>query len=313
MTQHNNTPKHANPFDQLIMDPSIDAEFLIDESAALHTTYACGGIFKHFVIANTISALQQILRTCKKCGVEVFMIGRGSNLLVSDRGFDGLVVSLGTDFRNLKLDEETNTIIAGAGVSFAKVSQLAYANNLSGLEFSVGIPGTVGGALGMNAGTCGVGLCDVVSSVSILDKNDNYSLKKIKKEDFTFGYHTSALRDLGVALECEIPLSVSKTRDLQVTMDEKLKQRNALQPLGHNCGSVFKNPEGMSAGKLIEDCGLKGTRIGGAEISPMHANFFPNVGDATSQDVMDLILLAKEEVFKKFGVELEPEVQFLGF
>lgn len=313
MTQHNTTPKHANPFDQLIMDSSIDADFLIDEPAAQHTTYACGGNFKNFVTANTVGALQQILRTCKKCDVDVFVIGRGSNLLVSDRGFDGMVVSLGTDFRHLKLDEETNTIIAGAGVSFAKVSQLAYDNNLSGLEFSVGIPGTVGGALGMNAGTCGVGLCDVVSSVSILDKNDNYTLKKIKKEDFDFGYHTSALRDLGVALECEIPLTLSKTRDLQVIMEEKLKARNASQPLGHNCGSVFKNPEGMSAGKLIEDCGLKGKRIGGAEISPLHANFIPNVEDADAQDVMDLILLAQEEVFKKFGVKLEPEVQFLGF
>ena len=305
--------KHANAFDQLIMDEKIDAEFFIDEPASKHTTYSCGGPFKHFAVANTISSLQQIMRTCKECNVETFLIGKGSNLLVADSGFDGMVVSLGIDFRHTKLDEKTNTIIAGAGVSFAKVSQLAYTNNLSGLEFSVGIPGTVGGALGMNAGTEGVGLCDVVSSVSILDKRDNYSLKKLTKQDFEFGYHASSISKRGIALECEIPLKPAKTRDLQVTMEEKLKRRNASQPIGHNCGSVFKNPEGESAGKLIEDCGLKGKKIGGAEISTLHANFIPNVDDAKAQDVMDLILLAQDEVLKKFGVKLEPEVKFLGF
>ena len=309
----NHVAKHASGLNKLLVDDKIDAEILLDEPAASHTTYQCGGNFKYFATANTISALQQILRTCEESGVEAFIIGKGSNLLVSDSGFDGMVVQLGVDFRHAKLDETETHIIAGAGVAFAKVSQMAYSNNLSGLEFSVGIPGTIGGALGMNAGTGGVGLCDVVSSVSILDKNNNWSLSKMTKENFSYGYHHSSLSDFGVAVECEIPLTKTVTSNLKTAMEEKLRKRNETQPIGHNCGSVFKNPEGDSAGRLIEECGLKGMRIGGAEVSTLHANFFPNVEGAKAQDVYSLIRLAQSEVKAKFGIELEPEVQLLGF
>ena len=309
----NHVAKHASGLNQLLVDENIDAEITLDEPAVTHTTYQCGGNFKYFATANTISALQQILRTCAASGVDVFIIGKGSNLLVSDDGFDGMVVQLGVDFRHAKLDETKTRIIAGAGVAFAKVSQMAYSNNLSGLEFSVGIPGTIGGALGMNAGTGGVGLCDVVSSVSILEKSNNWSLTKMTKENFSHGYHQSSITDYGIAVECEIPLTKTVTSNLKNAMEEKLRKRNESQPLGHNCGSVFKNPEGDSAGRLIEECGLKGKRIGGAEISQLHANFFPNVDDAKAQDVMSLIRLAQRQVKAKFGICLEPEVQFLGF
>ena len=309
----NHVAKHASGLNQLLVDENIDAEITLDEPAATHTTYQCGGNFKYFATANTISALQQILRTCAASGVDVFIIGKGSNLLVSDSGFDGMVVQLGVDFRHAKLDETQTRIIAGAGVAFAKVSQMAYSNNLSGLEFSVGIPGTIGGALGMNAGTGGIGLCDVVSSVSILDANNNWSLTKMTKENFSHGYHQSSITKHGIAVECEIPLIKTVTSNLKNAMEEKLRKRNESQPLGHNCGSVFKNPEGDSAGRLIEECGLKGTRIGGAEISRLHANFFPNVDNAKAQDVMSLIRLAQGQVKAKFGIDLEPEVQFLGF
>lgn len=309
----NHIPKHADALSRLLVDENIDAEILLDEPAASHTTYHCGGNFKYYACANSISALQQILRTCDASGVETYIIGKGSNLLVSDDGFDGMAVSLGVDFRNVKLIEEKQMIVAGAGVSFAKVSQMAYSNNLSGLEFSVGIPGTIGGALGMNAGTGGVGLCDVVSSVAVLDARENWALRKMTKENFSYGYHYSSLSEVGVAVECEIPLTKTVTSNLKTSMEEKLRKRNESQPLGHNCGSVFKNPEGDSAGRLIEECGLKGMRIGGAEISELHANFFPNVDNAKAHDVFSLIRLAQSEVKEKFGVELEPEVQLLGF
>ena len=311
MAEH--IPKHADALSRLLVDASIDAEILLDEPASAHTTYQCGGNFKYFATANSISALQQILRTCKEAGVETYIVGKGSNLLVSDSGFDGMAVQLGIDFRHAKLSENETSIVAGAGVAFAKVSQMAYSNNLSGLEFSVGIPGTIGGALGMNAGTGGVGLCDVVSSVSILSSQNNFVLTKMTKEDFGHGYHYSCISECGVAVECEIPLTKTVTSNLKKEMEEKLKKRNATQPLGHNCGSVFKNPEGESAGRLIEECGLKGRRIGGAEISELHANFIPNVNDAKSSDVMALIRLAQSEVKAKFGIDLEPEVQLLGF
>lgn len=308
-----NAPKHASELSRLLLDEELDAEILFDEPASSHTTYRCGGNFRYFASANSIFALQQILRCCESSGVQTFIIGKGSNLLVSDSGFDGMAVQLGVDFRNAKFDESSSTIISGAGVSFAKISQMAYVNNLSGLEFSVGIPGTVGGALGMNAGTGGVGLCDVVSYVSLLDKKDNYSLKKLSKDEFSFGYRTSSLSEIGVAVECEIPLTLAENSNLKFEMEKKLRKRNESQPLGHNCGSVFKNPQGESAGRLIEECGLKGKRIGGAEISSLHANFFPNVDDAKAQDVFDLIELAKSEVYAKFGIELEAEVKLLGF
>ena len=233
MTNH--TPKHASGLNRLLLDDSIDAEILLDEPASSHTTYQCGGNFKYFATANTISALQQILRTCKACGVKTYVIGRGSNLLVSDEGFDGMAVSLGMDFRHAKLDEDKSIIVAGAGVSFAKVSQMAYSNNLSGLEFSVGIPGTIGGALGMNAGTGGVGLCDVISTVSILDETENWRLRKLTKVDFTYGYHHSSIGDFGVSVECEIPLTKTATSNLKAEMEKKLRKRHETQPLGHNC------------------------------------------------------------------------------
>lgn len=306
-------PRHADKLNMLLLDEDFDCEVLFDEPAAKHTTYRCGGPFKVYCNVNSVGALQDLLRACKETNTSFEMIGKGSNLLVSDEGFDGVVCTLGRDFRKTNLDKETCMITAGAGVAFAKVSQLAFNNMLAGLEFAVGIPGTIGGALGMNAGTGGVGLCDVVSSVSILDKNDDFKLKKITRDEFEYGYHTSQIVKLGYAVECEIALEKSKTWDLKVHMEQKLKQRNATQPLGHNCGSVFKNPDGDSAGRLIEAAGLKGTRIGGAEISELHANFFPNVDNCKAQDVMDLINLARNTVKEKFGVELEPEVKFLGF
>lgn len=306
-------PRHADKLNMLLLDEDFDCEVLFDEPAAKHTTYRCGGPFKVYCNVNSVGALQDLLHACKETNTSFEMIGKGSNLLVSDEGFDGVVCTLGRDFRKTNLDKETCMITAGAGVAFAKVSQLAFNNMLAGLEFAVGIPGTIGGALGMNAGTGGVGLCDVVSSVSILDKNDDFKLKKITRDEFEYGYHTSQIVKLGYAVECEIALEKCKTWDLKVHMEQKLKQRNATQPLGHNCGSVFKNPDGDSAGRLIEAAGLKGTRIGGAEISELHANFFPNVDNCKAQDVMDLINLARNTVKEKFGVELEPEVKFLGF
>lgn len=309
----NKIPKHGNSLMKLLTSDAFDADVSFDEPASAHTTYQCGGNFKYFVVANSISALQEVLRKAVETGTDYFVIGKGSNTLVSDSGFDGLAVSLGRDFRNLTCDENTGKIIAGAGVSFARVSQTAFSNALCGLEFAVGIPGTIGGALGMNAGTEGVGLGDVVTSVSFLDKNDDFQLKKLNGSEISWGYHTSELGDLGVAVECELDLQKEHGAGLKAKMEEKLARRNATQPAGHNCGSVFKNPEGDSAGRLIEECGLKGTRIGGAEISTKHANFIPNVDDASATDVKALIDLARESVKEKFDIELEPEVILLGF
>lgn len=298
--------KHLNP-------DNYDGEIILDEPAALHTTYHCGGNFEFFVVANSISALQEVLRYAVACDVPYFIIGKGSNTLVSDAGFSGVAVSLGRDFRNLHCDPETGKIVCGAGVSFARLSQTAFSNSLKGLEFAVGIPGTVGGALGMNAGTEGIGLGDVISSVSYLDKNDNFRLKKVDASDVKWGYHKSGIFEYGVVVECELTLEHDKSGQLKSLMEQKLARRNATQPVGHNCGSVFKNPEGDSAGRLIEACGLKGTRVGGAEISTLHANFFPNVDGASASDVKALIDLAQKEVKDEFNIELEPEVILLGF
>lgn len=306
-------PKHGNALMRLLASDDFDGDVYIDEPASSHTTYQCGGNFKYFVVADSVAALQQVLRAAVESNTPYFMIGKGSNTLVSDDGFVGVAISLGRDFRNLSVNAETGEIVAGAGVSFARLSQNAFQNSLSGLEFAVGIPGTIGGALRMNAGTGGVGLGDVVSSVSFLDKNNDFQLTRRAGDEISWGYHESELDDLGVAVECELNLKKDAGAALKVAMEEKLAKRNATQPVGHNCGSVFKNPEGDSAGRLIEACGLKGKRVGGAEISTLHANFFPNVDDASAADVKALIDLARASVKDKFGVELVPEVVLLGF
>ena len=306
-------PKHLNALDQLLANDNFDADVFFKESASMHTTYKCGGDFKYYVVAHSIFALQSLLRAAYEVGIPYYMIGKGSNLLVSDDGFDGVVISLGNDFRYLNYDENLSTVTCGAGVSFARLCQFAFTNSLSGLEFAVGIPGTIGGALCMNAGTGGVGIGDVVKSISILDVNDNFSLKNCRGEEMEWSYHSSSLYKNAIALECKVSLKKYAGADLQMRMDEKLKSRNAKQPLGFNCGSVFKNPEGDYAARLIEECGLKGRRIGGAEICEKHANFFSNVDAASASDVKALIDLAQDRVYEKFQIKLEPEVKLLGF
>ena len=306
-------PKHLNALDKLLADDALDADVFFDESAAKHTTYKCGGDFKYYVVTHSIFALQSLIRAALEVGASYYIVGKGSNLLVSDDGFDGLAISLGRDFRELKFDEQNCTVTCGAGVSFARLCQFAFTNNLSGLEFAVGIPGTIGGALCMNAGTEGVGIGDVVESVSLLDANDNFNIRKLSKSEIDWGYHASGLAQIGVALECEVKLKKYASADLQARMDEKLRRRNEKQPLGFNCGSVFKNPDGDFAARLIDECGLKGKQIGGAKIEELHANFFSNVDHASASDVMSLINVAKEAVKVKFDVVLEPEVKLLGF
>lgn len=306
-------PKHLNEVDALLQRNIKDLESFYDEKMSLHTTYHVGGNAKYFVIAKNISGLMSLLRSCDNEGIDYYVVGKGSNLLVSDSGFDGCIIQLGEEFKKFNYDENSHVLTVGAGTPLSTISQFAFSKSLSGLEFSVGIPGTVGGALSMNAGTLIGCMSDCVASISYLDRQDNYVLQKIAHNKIKWQYRSSNISEFGIAIECEIQLSSQPDLTVKPKMEALLNKRNASQPYGPCCGSVFKNPENHAAGELLEKCGLKGKRIGGAEFSTQHANFIINCDGASARDVKECIDLGISSVQERFGITLEPEVKLLGF
>ena len=306
------TAKHASSVESMLLDDSYDGEIFPNEPLAKHTSYAIGGPARLFVQAHSIGALTSLKDACADAGMPFAVIGRGSNLLVSDDGFDGVVAVLGRDFRNHRVDKEKPSIVAGAGESLSAVVQEALRNSFSGMEFAVGTPGTVGGALRMNAGSADDWIGSRVGSVTLLDREGR--LVRRQGAEIAWGYRRTSFDPEEVLLECELILEHGDPFLIQGKMEGSLNRRKRTQPLGQACcGSVFRNPEGASAAKLIDDLGLKGTRIGGACISEKHANFIVNEGGAKATDVLRLMELAKEKVEEAYGIELKPEVRFLGF
>lgn len=279
-------------------------------SLSNHTTMQVGGIAP--VVAYVRSAEEMIIaiREAKNNGVRYTVIGNGSNVIFSDDGFEGLVI-VTTDMK--KISVEGNLIKADCGASLTRLAVAAQRASLTGLEFAYGIPGTVGGGVFMNAGAFGGSLSDVViSSVCYDAKND--SIRKIDREEHAFHYRESIYMQnpdyiiLGVLLE----LKAGKIEDIVAQMNENIRTRKEKQPIEYpSAGSVFKRPVGFYAGELIENCGLKGYRIGGAEVSEKHAGFIVNRGGATAEDVMRLISHVKTKVFLEYSVELECEVRYV--
>lgn len=303
---------HANGLDSLALKRGFDGEIELTEPMSAHTSYHVGGNAKYFIVANSLGSLIEVLKVCKMSNVEYFICGKGSNLLVSDNGFDGAVICLGRDFRKISIDDETHTITAGAGVQTGQVAQEAMNRSFSGMEFASGIPGTIGGALAMNAGIQDQTISSIVKSVSFVDK-ETFEIKKVAKQEIDWGYRKTNLSDFGIAVECELKFADRVDEMVRAKMEALLNKRKATQPFGYSCGSVFKNPPGHSAGKLIEDAGLKGKTIGGAQVSDVHGNFITNINDASASDIKQLIDLVKQSVLDKFGVKLECEVKLLGF
>lgn len=306
------TAKHASPLQALLVDDSFDGEVFANEPMAKHTSYRIGGPARFFVRADSISALADIVGCCVEGGHPYFLLGRGTNLLVSDEGYGGVVITLGRDFRNFSADRESGLMVVGAGTLLSTVVQEALRQSLSGMEFAVGTPGSVGGALRMNAGTKDDWIGSRVRSVTVLKPDGR--LEKQFGEDIEWGYRTTSFLPGEAILECELALAEGDSFFIRGKMEGNLSRRKRSQPMGlPSCGSVFRNPEGHSAAKLIDDAGLKGLACGGAQISEKHANFIVNRGGAKAVDVIWLINEAKSKVEATYGIKLAPEVKFLGF
>lgn len=275
------------------------------EPLSNHTTYRTGGLSRYFIEPYNLSELFAALKFAKD--KNFFILGAGSNVLFSDKLFDGVVISLKKLNRYVII--KNDKLICGAGCLLDNVINFSVSNNLSGLENLSGIPGSVGGAIYMNAGAFDIEIKDFLTSVKIMDFSGN--IKVYKKNDLNFAYRSSGLKD---EIVVEAVFTLRKGECLENKRVEILKKRDEKQPLEYpSCGSVFKRPKEGFAGALIENCGLKGYSIGGAEVSKKHANFIINKGNATSSDIYNLINYVKEAVYKKYGIILEEEVKLINF
>ncbi|MDD3338329.1 MAG: UDP-N-acetylmuramate dehydrogenase [Lachnospiraceae bacterium] len=282
----------------------------MQEPMRLHTTFRIGGPADYYVCPDTIEELHKIIEACKKEKMPYFILGNGSNLLVSDAGYHGVVIQI---YRNLnEIRTEGNCLIAQAGALLSQVARAALDAGLGGFEFAAGIPGTLGGAAVMNAGAYGGEMKDVLREVTVLDHCGE--IRRIPVEELALGYRTSVIKTAGyVVLEAVLGLEEKDPAAIAEKMNELKEQRVSKQPLEYpSAGSTFKRPEGYFAGKLIMDAGLRGYSCGGAQVSEKHCGFVINKGNATAKDVRDLIDYVTAAVKEKFGVTLETEVKFLG-
>ena len=274
-----------------------------------HTTFHIGGNADCFCEVKTVEALKKITSLCKQNNIPCFIIGLGSNLLVSDNGFKGIVIKLGGTFTEMSIED--NKISCGAGASLASACVLARKNSLSGLEFAWGIPGSVGGAAYMNAGAYDGEMKDVISEVTFMDKDGN--IKTCQKDKLDFSYRHSVFTDTeNIILSVTFTLRPEQQIIINDRMQELMDKRKSKQPINHySAGSVFKRPKGFYAAALIEECGLKGYSIGGAEVSKKHSGFIVNDRNATAEDVKQLVEYIKKVVLEKKGVELCCEIKFV--
>lgn len=280
-----------------------------DEPMARHTTYRIGGPASLYIVCDCVNDLACALEVLTEEEIEWTVFGKGSNVLASDAGYEGAVLVLGKEFKRHRTEE--TRVRSGAGVILAALVQDAYSRGLSGLEFAVGIPGTVGGALAMNAGSRDEWIGATVESVTLYVPGRGLSV--VRGHEVAWGYRRSGLGDRGVIVECSLALAEGERDRIRRTMDARFLTRKSSQPIGvPNAGSVFVNPDGDSAGRLIEASGLKGFRHGGAQVSEVHANFIVNADSATAQDVIELMEIVREAVRDRHGVWLETEIRFLG-
>lgn len=304
--------RHASDLALLAFDDDFKGEVRLNEPMSKHTTYRIGGTVRAFVEVFDLAALGRVLDICQREELAWFPAGKGSNLLVSDAGFDGVVVVLAGEFRSWTFDDETDRVIVGAGTILSRLVQEVFHRGYSGMEFAVGTPGTVGGAIRMNAGTKDDWIGKRV--VSVTAYKAGRGLVRYLASDIDWQARKTSFAPDEMIVECELQLEPALSGNIEGRMRSLLDRRRETQPLDMpSCGSVFRNPDGHSAGALIEGVGLKGRVCGGAQISSKHANFIVNTGSATAADVVSLIELARSEVKKAYGIELTTELRFLGF
>ena len=290
---------------------AIDEAYVYtDEMMSKHTTFRVGGPADYFVVPRTVDEVRSVVRLCRESEVPYYVLGNGSNLLVSDRGYRGVILQIYKEMSAIYIEDTQIRVQAGALLS--KVGSQALAASLTGFEFASGIPGTMGGAVVMNAGAYGGELKDILKSVTVLTPEGE--VLTLQKDELELGYRTSILAKKSyIALEAVISLEKGEQSAIKARMDELRERRTTKQPLEYpSAGSTFKRPEGYFAGKLIQDAGLRGFTVGGAQVSEKHCGFVINKGDATASDVWELMRQVTEIVKEKFGVTLEPEVKRLG-
>ena len=287
-----------------------------EEPMAKHITFRVGGPAEWFLKIDTAEQLKQVIAFCKEQEEPYYVIGNGSDLLVSDSGVRGAILHLEGEFTEISANENVNAgicdLCVGAGVMLAALSLRAGKKGFTGLEFANGIPGTVGGAVLMNAGAYGGEIKDTIVAADIMTKDGE--IRRLEKEELKLSYRHSAMMESGdIILRAYFSLKVRPKLQIFAIMESYRKARQEKQPLEYpSAGSTFKRPEGYFAGKLIQDAGLSGCKTGGAMVSTKHAGFIINAGGATAADVYQLIQHVKTTVKEKFQVELEPEVRFLG-
>ena len=282
-----------------------------DISLSTLTTYKTGGIDKLVVYPNNINNLKQMLKLIHKYNIKYFILGKGSNTLFSDKEFKGVIIKL-DKLNNFKIKQ--TEIYVESGMILSKLVQASVKNELTGLEFAIGIPGTIGGAIYMNAGAYGNNMSDIVKSVIVL--NEKFQIKEIPLEKLKFDYRYSIFQDNKnlICVAANIKLEHGNHDEIASKIKENLLKRKNSQPLEYpSAGSVFRNPEGNYAGKIIEELGLKGKNIGGAEISTKHANFIINKNNASSSDILNLIKLVQKEVKDKYKIDLKLEQQLVNW
>ena len=304
--------RHAADLELLRFEDSFDGEIRLDEPLSKHTSYRIGGPARAYILVNSPAALSAALTACKADECPWVVVGKGSNLLVSDAGFKGAVIVLAGEFRNWKFDEENARVVVGAGTTLSRLVQEVFHRGYSGMEFAVGTPGSVGGAVRMNAGTKDDWIGSRVVSVTTFAPDQG--LNRYAPSDIEWAYRSTSFAPDEIIVEVELQLTPALSGNIHDKMRTLLERRKASQPLEYpSCGSVFKNPEDASAGALIDEVGLKGSMCGGAQISEKHANFIVNKNKACASDVLALIKRAQEKVKEHYGIELQPEVKFLGF
>lgn len=280
------------------------------EPMSRHTTFRIGGPADFYLCPHSTNEVQEIVEICKEEKLPYFVLGNGSNLLVSDKGYRGVVIQLWKNFSDITVKD--CCIQAKAGALLSKVAAEALEAGLTGMEFASGIPGTIGGAAFMNAGAYGGEMKDIIKSVKVLDTQGE--VRVLPKEELKMGYRTSIVKEKGyTVLSVELELTRGNQEEIRNTMEDLKERRTSKQPLEMpSAGSTFKRPEGYFAGKLIMDSGLRGFSVGGAQVSEKHCGFVVNNGGATAMDVLNLIREVQRRVKEQFGVDLETEVRFLG-
>lgn len=293
-----------------IMDIIDKNRIYTNEPMKNHTTFRVGGSADFFVVPKTKEEVKNIVALCQEMDMPYYVLGNGSNLLVGDKGYRGVIIQIYKEMNTIQVEENRMKVQAGALLS--KIGSAALEAGLTGFEFAAGIPGTMGGAVSMNAGAYGGEMKDVLYDVTVLTPAGE--IITLQKEELELGYRTSIVaRKSYIVLEATIVLEKGDKEAIKARMDELRGLRTAKQPLEYpSAGSTFKRPEGYFAGKLIQDSGLRGFQVGGAQVSEKHCGFVINKENATAADILELMRQVSAIVKEKFGVELEAEVKRLG-